>query len=204
MMQREDVLRRYRHLRAIGAHHHSAALKFLARPAIVEHARRLGLMMGQTLIANSEEEMTLVFDLAIYTAKEGRNRAIDRYAKVAQLPPDSDERSMLDAMCHAQFSIWRVARQHDTCGLVHHRPKRAPRKKAAQTAIAMPITIFTIRGRLSRCMSCRHSQDTDFSALIAAGKGDQPIAKMRFRCTNCRSLRTNFVVSGSHIQPSKR
>jgi ribosomal protein S27E len=54
------------------------------------------------------------------------------------------------------------------------------------------------------CMSCRHSQDTDFSALIAAGKGDQPIAKMRFRCTNCRSLRTNFAVTGSHIQPSKR
>jgi hypothetical protein len=93
MMQREDVLRRYRQLRAIGTHHHSAALK----------------LMGRTLVANTEEEMTLVFDLAIYTAKEGRSRAIDRYAKVAQLPPDSDERSMLEAMRHAQFSIWRVA-----------------------------------------------------------------------------------------------
>ena len=98
MMLREDVLRRYRHWRAIGTHHHSAALKFLARTAIVEHARHLGLIMGRTLIANSEEEMTLVFDLAIYTAKEGRSRAIDRYAKAAQLPPDSDERSMLDAI----------------------------------------------------------------------------------------------------------
>jgi hypothetical protein len=117
-MQREDVLRRHRHLRAIGTDHHSAALKFLARPAFEDHARRLGLMVGRTLIANNEEEMALVFDLAIYTAKEGRSRAIDRYAKVALLPPDSDERSMLDAMCHAQFSIWRVARRHDTCGLV--------------------------------------------------------------------------------------
>lgn len=117
-MQREDVLRRYRHLRAIGTDHHSAALKFLARPAFEEHARRLGLMMGRTLIANNEEEMALVFDLAIYTAKDDRSRAIDRYAKVAQLPPDSDERSILDAMCHAQFSIWRIARLHDTCGLV--------------------------------------------------------------------------------------
>src|SRR6516165_2642228 len=102
MMQREDVLRRYRQLRAIGTHHHSAALK----------------LMGRTLVANTEEEMTLVFDLAIYTAKEGRSRAIDRYAKVAQLPPDSDERSMLEAMRHAQFSIWRVAGRHNTCGLV--------------------------------------------------------------------------------------
>src|SRR3974377_1783450 len=118
MMQREDVLRRYRQLRAIGTHHHSAALKFLARPASVEHTRHVGLRMGRTLVANTEEEMTLVFDLAIYTAKEGRSRAIDRYAKVAQLPPDSDERSMLEAMRHAQFSIWRVAGRHNTCGLV--------------------------------------------------------------------------------------
>ena len=59
-----------------------------------------------------------MFDLAIYTAKEGRSRAIDRYATVAQLRPDSDERSMLEAMRRAQFSIWRVARQHDKCRLV--------------------------------------------------------------------------------------
>ena len=25
---------------------------------------------------------------------------------------------MLEAMCHAQFSIWRVARRHSTCGLL--------------------------------------------------------------------------------------
>jgi hypothetical protein len=117
-MKREDVLRRYRHLRAIGMHHHSAALKCLARPAIVEHARRLGLMAGQTLIANSEEELTLVFDLAIYTAREGRSRPIDRYAKAAQLSPDSDEIVMLEAMCRARFSIWRIDRRHDACGLV--------------------------------------------------------------------------------------
>src|SRR3974390_1552051 len=116
MMQREEVLRRDRQRRGIGTHPHSGALKFLARPAIVEHARHLGLMMGRTLVANTEEEMTLVFDLAIYTAKEGRSRAIDPYAKVAQLPPDSDERSMLEAMRHAQFSIWRVAGRHNTTG----------------------------------------------------------------------------------------
>lgn len=118
MMERREVLRRYRHLRAIGRHHHSAALKFLARPVIVEHARRLGLITGQTLIADSMEELTLVFDLAIYTAKAGRSRAIDRYAKAAHLPSNTDEMSMLAAMRHARFSIWRIERRHDTCGLL--------------------------------------------------------------------------------------
>jgi hypothetical protein len=117
-MEREAVLRRYRHLRAIGMHHHHAALKFLAQPAIAEYARRLGMMAGQTLIADNEEELALVFDLAIYTAREGRSRAIDRHAKTVRLSPDSDEIVMLEAMCRARFSIWRIDRRHDTCGLV--------------------------------------------------------------------------------------
>lgn len=118
LMKRRDVLRRYRNLRAICTRHHSAALKFLAQPAILESARRLRLTAGQMLIADSTEELTLVFDLAIYTAKEGRTRAIDRYAKAAQLPSGSDEMQMLEAMCRARFSIWRIERRHDTYGLV--------------------------------------------------------------------------------------
>jgi hypothetical protein len=117
-MTRNDVLCRYRHLRAIGRRHHRAAMKFLARPVVTEHARHLGLIAGQTLAASSEEELTLMFDLAIYAAREGRSRAIDRYAKATQLPPGSDDRLMLEAMCRARFSIWRIAGRHDTCGLV--------------------------------------------------------------------------------------
>ena len=118
LMKRRDVLRRYRNLRAICTRHHSAAVKFLAQPAIMESARRLGLTAGQVLIVDSADELTLVFDLAIYTAKEGRTRAIDRYAKAAQLPAESDEMRMLEAMCRARFSIWRIERRHDICGLV--------------------------------------------------------------------------------------
>jgi hypothetical protein len=118
LMKRRDVLRRYRNLRAICTRHHSAAIKFLAQPAIMESARRLGLTAGQVLIVDSTDELTLVFDLAIYTAKEGRTRAIDRYAKAAQLPAGSDEMRMLEAMCRARFSIWRIERRHDICGLV--------------------------------------------------------------------------------------
>jgi hypothetical protein len=62
--------------------------------------------------------MTLVFDLALYTAKEGRSRALDRYARTSSLPPGSDEVRMLDAMRHACFSIWRIERPHKTTGLI--------------------------------------------------------------------------------------
>ena len=117
-MKPDELLGRYRHLRAISTRHHSAALKFLARPTILEHARRLGLARGQVLVADSAEAMTLVFDLAIYSAKEGGSRAIDRYAKAAQLPPGSDEALMLNAMRAARFSLWRIERRHEATGLV--------------------------------------------------------------------------------------
>jgi hypothetical protein len=117
-MTRKDVLTRYRHLRAISVRHHGAALKFLARPAIIENARQLGMRAGQTVVADSDEELTLMYDLAIYTARDGRSRAIDRYARAARFPSLSDEAALLQAMCRARFSIWRVVARHDVCGLV--------------------------------------------------------------------------------------
>ncbi len=97
--------------------HNSAAIGFVSRPVILEAAKRLGLAEGQMLVAGSEEEMTLAFDLALHAAKQARSRALDRYAR-ATPPPGSDEARALDAMRHARFSIWRVERRHETAGLV--------------------------------------------------------------------------------------
>jgi hypothetical protein len=117
-MTRDEVLQRYRHLRAISTGHHSGALKFLSRPALLEHAKRLRLATGPMLVAESEAEMTLVFDLALYTAKEGRSRALDRYARATPLPPGSDAARMLEAMRHARFSVWRIKQRHEIAGLI--------------------------------------------------------------------------------------
>jgi hypothetical protein len=117
-MTRNEVLDRYRHLRAISTQHHNAALKFLARFTILEHARRLGLAKGKALFVQNEAELTLVFDLAIYTARAGRSRAIDRYAQAAQLLEGSDEALMLEAMRRARFSVWQVRGRHETAGLI--------------------------------------------------------------------------------------
>ena len=64
------------------------------------------------------EEMTLVFDLALHADRKARSRPLDRYARATPLPPGSNEVRMLDAMCHARFSVWRVERRHETAGLV--------------------------------------------------------------------------------------
>ena len=114
-MTRDQILERYRHLRAISTGHHSGALKFLPRQALLEHAKRLGLAAQGILVAESEAEMTLVFDLALYTAKERRSRALDRYARATPLPPGSDTARML--------ALLRQKLQKPSNGAVFEQPK---------------------------------------------------------------------------------
>ncbi len=117
-VSRAESLTRYRHLRGLATRPHTEALKFLSRSAILEQARHLGLTMGKTLVAESIDEMTLAFDLALHTARPGHSRAIDRYARAAQLQPGSDQFVVLEALRQARFAVWRVERRHDVAGLI--------------------------------------------------------------------------------------
>jgi hypothetical protein len=118
LTRRREVRRYYRHLRTICTRHHTAVMPYIARAAVLEQARRLRLAVDGVIVADSTEELTLLYDLAIYTAKPGRSRAIERYAKMTQLSPECDELRVLEAMCSAQFSIWRVERGHHIYGLI--------------------------------------------------------------------------------------
>src|SRR5215210_5147494 len=115
---REEILTRYRRLREISTRHHSEALRFVPHSTLLEQARRLGLTAGKMLVADSMDELTLAFDLCLYTAAPGRSRGIDRYARSAGVAPGSDEERMLKAMGQARFSVWQVERPHETAGLL--------------------------------------------------------------------------------------
>jgi hypothetical protein len=114
---RGEVLARYRQLREISKRHHSGALEFLSKDAIIHHARRLGLADGNTLILDSMDVLTLAFDLAIYTAPVGRSRAVDRYARSERFAPGSDEALVLEAMRKARFAVVLVQGRHRAAGL---------------------------------------------------------------------------------------
>src|SRR3954447_6321953 len=86
-MSREEVLARYRHLRAISTHHHTEAMNFVSRPALLGRARQLGLAAGGMLAAESLDELTLAFDLAIHAARPDHTRAVDRHAGAARPRP---------------------------------------------------------------------------------------------------------------------
>jgi hypothetical protein len=115
---RGEALARYRRLREVGKRHHSNVLDFLSKDAILQQARRLGLADGKTLLVDSLDELTLAFDLAIYTAPVGRSRAIDRYSNSTNLARGSDDAVVLAAMRDARFAILVARRRHPSAGLI--------------------------------------------------------------------------------------
>ena len=49
------------------------------------------------------------------------------------------------------------------------------------------------------CKSCHHAKDADLAALVAGGRGDVPLIRTKWRCGNCGSRLTDFIVAGSHM-----
>jgi len=115
---RVEIIDRYRKFRTISRRHNSGAFKCLSSEALMEQARRLGIARGRKLILNTEDELALLYDLALYARQGGRKRPLDRYASSQRLPSDSDEARVLDAMLAARFVLIRVERRHPEAGLI--------------------------------------------------------------------------------------
>jgi hypothetical protein len=118
MDTRQETIDRYRHLREVAKGYLSGALKHLSKSAINDAARRVGLLSRGTIVADSFDEMTLAFDLAVLGPQRGHSSAIDRYARAHPPAPGSDEAVTLDALRHCRFHIIRVLRRHETAGLI--------------------------------------------------------------------------------------
>jgi hypothetical protein len=114
---RDDILGRYRHLRAINKRQQSDALDYVSQTAMLDCARRLGIARGRTLLLDNPDAMTLVYDLCVHAGVGGRSRAIDRYAVRNPPVPESDEAMMLTAARQARFAIFQVQRRHEVFGL---------------------------------------------------------------------------------------
>ncbi|CAH2603716.1 conserved protein of unknown function [Rhodovastum atsumiense] len=117
-MPRSEILARYRRLRQISKEQHEAVLDIIAQDVLLDWARRLDMTEGKAVVLESDNELTLPEDLAIYLPRLGRSHPLDRYAQVARFALGSDEAIVLAAMRRARFSLWRIERRHPTTGLI--------------------------------------------------------------------------------------
>ncbi len=119
-MSTEDLLTRYRELRGFVAEFQTAAIDSTPVAVMMEQAKRLGLVEHGALRPGSRTEMTMVFDMIVHTAKEGRTRGIDRIAKQKAPPADSTAATVMRALQTAEFAVWRVEGPHPEAGVLAH------------------------------------------------------------------------------------
>jgi len=69
----------------------------------------------------------------------------------------------------------------------------------------LPTPRSTLRLRytcvLVWCKSCRHQREAALQALVDGGRGDVPLIRLRFRCSNCGSRLTDWVVTAKNTGP---
>jgi molybdopterin-biosynthesis enzyme MoeA-like protein len=116
-MDTEATLTEYREIRSLTTEWQTAALNAISTATLMEHAKRIGLARGSALLPGAPPEMTLMFDLAVHTAKEGRSRAIDRLAKQRAFAEGSREATIMNAIRNALFTVWQVEGPHEIGGL---------------------------------------------------------------------------------------
>jgi hypothetical protein len=114
----KKALKRYRAFRALRNDHNHACMGLLCRKAMLDTGRAIGLVRDGRFALESEDELTMVYDLCIHAARAGRSRAIDRYAHAASFAPSSPEALTLAAMQRARFSIWQAIDYYPDGGLV--------------------------------------------------------------------------------------
>ena len=109
MINYNDVLERYKHMRAINFRLNNKVLtRYAARETVEEAARRLGIWEQGRIIFDTEDQVAVLMDYAYYDCFQEGSNAVDRYAAENPPAPGSDEEALVAAMRQAFFSVFRV------------------------------------------------------------------------------------------------
>jgi len=81
-------------------------------------------------------------------------------------------------------------------GTSRHAKRRAANPRTTLHARYVRVLVW--------CKACRHRRDADLQALIDAGRGDVPLIYLRFRCSNCGSSLTDFLVTATEATGQPR
>ena len=115
-LSRAAILSRYRRYRDLRMDIQTAALESIPHSSFLAHAKRIGLSDGKVLFTDDIVELSLAFDLAVYTASAGRTRAIDRCARRRLPASKPDEALVLEALQASRFSIFRTIGRCEPAG----------------------------------------------------------------------------------------
>lgn len=103
-----ELRKRYEHMRGVAVQLGNQLISSLSKQVLHEGGKKLGIIEGETLVFDSEDEMSLLMDYCIYNVRSaGRNR-IEQYLLESPPPAESDEMVCLQAMQKAIYSVFLV------------------------------------------------------------------------------------------------
>lgn len=102
------MISRYQRLREVGTRINNQLVGRLSRETLNEGGKRLGILRGDTLVFDTQDESMVLMDYCIYNVlRDGRN-AVEQFLIDCPPNPDSDEMACLRAMQHAIYSLFAV------------------------------------------------------------------------------------------------
>ncbi|HEY1936079.1 MAG TPA: hypothetical protein VGG99_29080 [Acetobacteraceae bacterium] len=113
-----NFVRRYQEYRRISGDIQSAALESVPGVTMIEFGRRLGAVWHGKVALDEPNDLKLLYDIAIHTAKSGRTRAIDRYARQARFPDGSDNARILHSLRNAYCTMFEFRSRHNVAGVI--------------------------------------------------------------------------------------
>jgi hypothetical protein len=122
--ERDRLYEAYAQFRRINTEHQTELAQGLLKDGIAQTiAKRIGIMDedGAVLVDDNGDDtfeaLAPAFDLAIYASAPDGINMIRRYVQEKQGLLTEKEGRVLDAMAHAQFSVYRVERKHEIAGM---------------------------------------------------------------------------------------
>jgi len=104
----QQLVARYQRLRAVCKNLNSAMVQRLARDALHEGGRKLGILQGNTFVFSNEGDTSVLMDYCLYHVRRNGRTAVEQYC--CDHPPvaGTDEATCLRAMQAAIYSLFRV------------------------------------------------------------------------------------------------
>lgn len=113
----QELVARYQRLRAVSKNLNSAMVQRLARDAVHEGGRKLGIMQGDTLMFANESDMAVLMDYCLYHVRRNGRTAVEQYCCDHPQVAGTDEATCLRAMQNAIYSLFRVDAAEPGVGL---------------------------------------------------------------------------------------
>jgi SEC-C motif len=108
MSTHADLLSTYQHIREVSYRLNNKLVTTLSTETLHEGGRRLGILKGDILVFDTEDQSSVLMDYCIYNVYvKGRNAA-QRYLEDSPPPAGSDEMAALKAQQKAYYSINQV------------------------------------------------------------------------------------------------